>query len=289
MSRPIPGTADRPGEETIYIEVLKNEAPQELIDEYSGVIFEKAGRQSPTSRIYDVIVEGSLAVSPDLNLLEGSSISGAGALIELPDGRVLYGFSYNGALERLRKRFRRFCEATGRMGATPKGQTLVFFNGTGIPLSQCQAVFYTPKRRPFRSGAQREAISVLPHEPRWHATTPARQLARDLLDRVSETPVELLEIYEFAGDSADEEAHDDDLQDLLEQRFIADFDRLKKDLVEKFGKEKRSGTDDDPSIPVSGAFRWAAWEVGARTLYLTAAHEDRELPYLLFIGVADRR
>ena len=44
------------------------------------------------------------------------------------------------------------------------------------------------------------------------------------------------------------------------------------------------GDDGHSVVPLCGVFRFAVWERDGRHLYLAAAHEDRELPYLLVMG-----
>jgi hypothetical protein len=105
-------------------------------------------------------------------------------------------------------------------------------------------------------------------------------LARELLRQGDETLEELL-IHEIRDD---EEAHDDAAQDRLERDFVAAFDEALRRLRSAFGEPLRLGDEDDDVIPLCGVFRWAVWEPGGKTLFLAAAHEDREVPYLLMLG-----
>jgi hypothetical protein len=45
---------------------------------------------------------------------------------------------------------------------------------------------------------------------------------------------------------------------------------------------------DDDLIPLNGVFRFAEWEVDGKKIFAAAAHEDRELPYLLVLGTVTR-
>jgi hypothetical protein len=280
------GTTEHAGREEMYIEVLDADGPQELVNEYSGTAFEKSGRSSPTSRSYDTIVDGSFALSPELNLGEGSSIGGTSELIELPDGKVLYGFSYKGDIERTRRRFVLFCKATGRICASPKGHALILLDETHVPLSDCKVIPYTPKRRPYRRRNASEPVLSLPREPRCELSQPVGEFARELLHRDTNMTLEVVEIYEFEGDSRDLESHDFELHESLVARFAADFHRVRDELVAEFGEPSSIGEEDDEHIPLAGVFRFDVWQQNHQWLYLAAAHEDRELPYLLVLGTS---
>jgi hypothetical protein len=110
---------------------------------------------------------------------------------------------------------------------------------------------------------------------------PAFKLARELLDGGA-SDLRELQIHEFADDS---EVHDDALQARIVKKFEAQFDQAHRDLTRKFGDAIRTGTADDPGIPLTGVFRCAVWDVEGRELFLAAAHEDRETPVLLMMGV----
>jgi hypothetical protein len=101
----------------------------------------------------------------------------------------------------------------------------------------------------------------------------------------SAEPIAVLRIHEFADDS---EAHDDVLQGSLRQAFEAAFSEAVASLEAAFGPsvELLDGPDTE-CIPLCGVFCAAAWEVNGQRLFLAAAHEDRETPLLLVVGVAD--
>jgi hypothetical protein len=112
----------------------------------------------------------------------------------------------------------------------------------------------------------------------------ASQLARKLLASDHDA-LEDVQVHQFEDDRA---AHDDDLQTRVENQFNADFNRLQAQLVQEFGAPSRTGTVDDDLIPLGGVFLFAVWEVQGKQLFAAAAHEDRELPYLLVLGTAVR-
>jgi hypothetical protein len=92
-----------------------------------------------------------------------------------------------------------------------------------------------------------------------------------------------LRIHEFVNDEA---AHDDEAIKDLYLEFSVNFDQMQTELSEEFGNPCETGSEDTGDIPLSGVFRYAKWEVGGQRLYMAAAHEDRELPILLMIGIA---
>jgi hypothetical protein len=113
--------------------------------------------------------------------------------------------------------------------------------------------------------------------------TPVAQLARNLLD-AGARGFEALQIHEFQDDLA---AHDDGLQEQVRQKFVAGFNETMAELTAVFGEPTSSGADDGhSSIPLCGVFCYAVWASGEHELFLAAAHEDRECPYLLVVGTA---
>ena len=110
---------------------------------------------------------------------------------------------------------------------------------------------------------------------------PAFKLARDLFDGGADDLREL-RIHEFEKDS---QAHDEALQARIAKEFEAQFDQTQRDLTKKFGEPIRTGITDDPGIPLTGVFHYAVWDVDGRELFLAAAHEDRETPVMLMMGV----
>jgi hypothetical protein len=95
-------------------------------------------------------------------------------------------------------------------------------------------------------------------------------------------PMALLRIYEFAGDF---EAHDNVLQERLDQEFEQAFANASEVLSAALGPGRQLTRDDDNFVPLDGVFCAMEWHVGGQRLYLAAAHEDRETPFLLVLGV----
>lgn len=113
-------------------------------------------------------------------------------------------------------------------------------------------------------------------------TKSAPALARQFLASDKDS-LEDLRIHQF---ESDEEAHDDSAIDGLQAAFVSDFERVKSELASIYGEALRAGNDHDEDIPLSGVFRFVIWSIEGRLLYLAVAHEDRECPILLMIGVA---
>jgi hypothetical protein len=111
---------------------------------------------------------------------------------------------------------------------------------------------------------------------------PAVSAARGLIDSRLESFAELW-IREFKDDV---EAHDDKLQEQLERDFIAAFVESVEDLTDEYGPPARLGEEGDDSVQIGGVFRFAIWRIRDNELWLAAAHEDRELPYVLLMGCA---
>ena len=106
----------------------------------------------------------------------------------------------------------------------------------------------------------------------------ATALANQLLTRGG---MEQLRVHEFEDDVS---AHDDELIGRLYQDFSAELDRVQTELARKYGDAIRTGTADNPSIPLNGVFRFAVWDVDGAELFVAAAHEDRGVPILLMMG-----
>lgn len=106
-----------------------------------------------------------------------------------------------------------------------------------------------------------------------------KSLAQRALD--GDDVLEAVELFEFSGD---EDAHDDAFQEKLERQFEAKFDDACDVLAGELGEPSRTGSADDDAIPLCGVFRFALWEKAGRGVYLAAAHEDRECPFLILIG-----
>jgi hypothetical protein len=90
-------------------------------------------------------------------------------------------------------------------------------------------------------------------------------------------------VHPFASDEA---AHDDAMQAQLERDFAAAFEAARSELAADFGPPLRFGEAAEDAVPLNGVFCAAVWSAGDRQLWLAAAHEDREMPFLLLMGTA---
>jgi len=109
-------------------------------------------------------------------------------------------------------------------------------------------------------------------------------VARQLLAS-NEGGLEELRLRAFSND---EDAHDGITIERLRAEFISDVASMQSELSASFGEPSRAGTDDDQDIPLCGVFRFAVWRIEGRALYVAAAHEDRECPILLMLGITSR-
>jgi hypothetical protein len=95
--------------------------------------------------------------------------------------------------------------------------------------------------------------------------------------------LELLLIYQFKDDA---EAHDDELQRRLEVEFEKEWKRATTEIACEFGAATIAvDYNDTRYVPLNGVGGVSSWLVGDKRLYVCYAHEDRELPYLLVVGV----
>lgn len=113
-------------------------------------------------------------------------------------------------------------------------------------------------------------------------TRSATQIAGELLQREA-GGIEELRVHAFADDVS---AHDDDQIQHLYADFSATFDRVCRELVGLYGRPSSVGEEDDELIPLCGVFRFALWNLGGRTLFAAATHEDRGVPIVLVLGTA---
>jgi hypothetical protein len=93
--------------------------------------------------------------------------------------------------------------------------------------------------------------------------------------------LEVVRIHEFADD---DEAHDDAAHGRLVDEFTQAFSKFRTELTESYGPPREESDADANVAPLCGVFCAATWPVGNLILYLAAAHEDRECPYLLALG-----
>ena len=84
----------------------------------------------------------------------------------------------------------------------------------------------------------------------------------------------------------DVEAHDDVLQEKLADEFDEACLSAIRTLESEFGPSSEIDCEnDDVPLPLCGFFRAAVWDVGGKQLCVGVAHEDRECPYLLVLGL----
>jgi hypothetical protein len=114
--------------------------------------------------------------------------------------------------------------------------------------------------------------------------SPAK-LAEKLLEAGSED-MELLREHDFKDDEA---MHDDALHERLRAEFSAELDEVKEAISRLYGKPIQTGNKDNRLIPLNGAVRYAVWRAGKKRLFVAAAREERECPFLLVLGVIPGR
>ncbi len=108
-------------------------------------------------------------------------------------------------------------------------------------------------------------------------------LAQKLL-KGKEDGLEMLQMHKFPDD---ESAHDDELTERLYVEFSASVKGLTAELSKEYGTPSQTGNELVSNMPLNGVFRYTIWKVGSKRLILAAAHEDRGLPILLFLGTDD--
>ena len=132
----------------------------------------------------------------------------------------------------------------------------------------------------------------------------ASELAKQFLGN-PEPGLDVLRIHQFSDDV--EELDDAEIERLYSE-FLTELERVTAELTAEFGapaglKARPAGRYrphfptsplfaqlpdelfDAGAIPVGGAFAFGVWKVGSRQLFAAIAHEDRELPILLVLGV----
>jgi hypothetical protein len=118
--------------------------------------------------------------------------------------------------------------------------------------------------------------------------SPARQdvvASAQKLAKGRKPALQELEIVQFRDDRG---AHDDALHNRLRREFAQRLKSLQKEMSMTFGPPDETGTDDHEAIPLNGVFQYAIWRTGNQRLFVAAAHEDRELPYLIMLGTTPR-
>jgi hypothetical protein len=111
---------------------------------------------------------------------------------------------------------------------------------------------------------------------REEAITTAQRLLATRVGEIAE-----LWVRPFEDDIS---AHDNAIQEKLSADFIDAFEDASFGLSAQFGQPFPAGEDENEAVPLCGVLRSAIWSVGGRKLWLAAAHEDRECPFLLLLG-----
>jgi hypothetical protein len=117
---------------------------------------------------------------------------------------------------------------------------------------------------------------------------PATQIAAALLAKAADENEmidddQFIRIFQFGNDVA---AHERDLLGRVTAEFHTAFSDVQQELTTIYGNPVRTGSEEDPAIPLNGVFRCAFWAVEGKLLFLAAAHEDRECPFFLMLGVS---
>ncbi len=81
-------------------------------------------------------------------------------------------------------------------------------------------------------------------------------------------------------------AHDGDRVQKLQRRVSARLTSLQHLLAREFGDPSERGQGLHVAIPRGDIVQFAIWRVGERTLYLAVAHDRRESPWIILLGVS---
>jgi|GEM_PF-4238117 len=87
----------------------------------------------------------------------------------------------------------------------------------------------------------------------------------------------------------EEDSHDDEFQEAAHDHFSRQYGESQEELIAVYGDPIETGDNDHSMIPLSGVFQYAIWDLGSRKLFLAVAHEDRETPLWLQLGVTKER
>lgn len=96
------------------------------------------------------------------------------------------------------------------------------------------------------------------------------------------------EVIDYRGFLNDEEAHSDRIQNLRAIEFRERFDMYRAALVSRYGPPDQTGSDVLCHIPICGILHQGIWTAGTKSLYLALSHEDRELPFVILLGITFR-
>jgi hypothetical protein len=187
-----------------------------------------------------------------------------------PGGDRLLLFTWVNWLRNSRQLFEAFCRDTGREFGTLSPDGVVVLGAKTIPFRACRLVHENELRpRPPAAVECKPAEAIL---------AKAEQLLKGRTSRFE--AIDYRELFD------DEEAHDDDLQARLEENFRTNLSRYERALTTRYGPPVTAGPGEHRDIPVNSVLRHVIWAVGKRSLFLALSHEDRELPWVIDLGVA---
>jgi hypothetical protein len=189
--------------------------------------------------------------------------------IVAPGDRRLLLFTWTNWRRNSRKLFEDFCQETGREFGTLTPDGNIFLAAETIPLGSCR-LLHESEFRP------KPPLTIKPKS----AKTLAAKAKNLLKQRTSQSePIDCREFFD------DQEAHDDSLHRTLERMFRDNISKYQAALTREYGPPTNEGFSAHRDIPLNGVMRYAVWEISQKTLYLALAHEDRELPYVIYLGV----
>ena len=161
-----------------------------------------------------------------------------------------------------------YCVATkkGLAEIRPNGE--VVLNGQCFALASFSVSHEKAVRKPpmYRRKRRRNVVELA-----QQATESKRACSKSVL------------CFDFHGDEA---CHDDDFQEHVRNHFSKQFKEALDELIAVYGKPAETGEDDREFIPLGGVFHYAIWIVKNRKLFLAVAHEDRELPLWIKVGMS---
>ncbi len=161
-----------------------------------------------------------------------------------------------------------YCAATKKGLAEIGSDGNVVLNGQRYALMSFSVTHEKPIRKPpmFKRKRRRNVVELA-----LQATESKRVCNKTVLQ------------FDFPDD---ESRHDDDLQEAARDHFDKQFREALDELIMMYGKPIETGEDDHELIPLGGVFHYAVWNVEYGKLFLAVAHEDRELPLWLKVGVS---
>lgn len=189
--------------------------------------------------------------------------------IVAPSGERLLIFTWVNWLRNSRQMFEDFCRETKHEFGTLNPDGVIVMEARQIQFRSCRLTHQDQFRpRPSVTVKKQSAKSVL---------AKAEQLLQSRKSKFED--IDYRELYD------DEEAHDEQLQAQLESNFLANMAFYEKALSKKYGAPVDAAPHKHKSIPINGVLRHSLWTVGKKRLYLAVSHEDRELPWVTYLGV----